>query len=115
MGYVGFYRKFCKNFSTIDIDRDFAQESEFCVVSCMSEKFWDFEVNFGANSAILITPDFSKQFRLYVDASDVAAEAGLTQEIDFDQLLFKEIYKKPEKLFHNREGMLSSHVCTAVF
>ena len=35
------------------------------------------------NSPILITPDFSKQFRLYVDASDVAAGAVLMQEIDF--------------------------------
>ena len=35
------------------------------------------------NSPILITPDSSKQFRLYVDASDEAAGAVLMQEINF--------------------------------
>lgn len=78
---AGFYRKFCPNFSSVvnpftnllqkrvnfewtkDCEKQFSK-IKFVLIS----------------SPVLSTPDFSKQFKLTVDASDVGIGAALFQE-----------------------------------
>ena len=119
LGMVGFYRKFCKNFSTIANPlTDMLHKKSSFVWSDACQRSFESLKSILVNSPILITPDFSKQFRLYVDASDVAAGAVLMQEIDFVDhpisFYSKKFTKMSEKLFQNRERMLSSPVSTAV-
>ena len=80
---VGFYRKFCPNFSTVVgpltnlLQKRAAYEwSELCEDSFKKVK------SVLMSSPVLSTPDFSKQFKLTVDASDIGVGAALFQEDD---------------------------------
>ena len=83
LGMVGFYRKFCPNFSTVVgpltnlLQKRAAYEwSELCEDSFKKIK------SVLVSSPVLSTPDFSKQFKLTVDASDIGVGAALFQEDD---------------------------------
>ena len=83
LGMVGFYRKFCPNFSTVVgpltnlLQKRAAYEwSELCEDSFKKIK------SVLISSPVLSTPDFSKQFKLTVDASDIGVGAALFQEDD---------------------------------
>lgn len=81
LGMVGYYRTFCKNFSTVVAP----------LSSLLSPKVpfkWSPECEHSFNSAklllctapVLAAPDFSKPFKMEVDASAVGAGAVLLQE-----------------------------------
>ena len=58
------------------------------------------------NSPILITPDYEKQFKLYVDASDVAAGSVLMQEkngIDHPISYFSKKFTKSQRNYSTVE------------
>ena len=83
LGMVGFYRKFCPNFSTVVgpltnlLQKRAAYEwSELCEDSFKKIK------SVLVSSPVLSTPDFSKQFKLTVDASDIGVGAILFQKDD---------------------------------
>ena len=83
LGMAGYYRKFVENFSTI-----------VCPLTNLLSKNIKFEWTNNCNSSfnhlksilicepVLIAPDFSKPFKLAVDASDVGAGAVLLQDKD---------------------------------
>ena len=81
LGMSGYYRKFCKNFSSVcePLTRLLSKHKEFV---------WDSECQRAFNtikgllvsSPVLMMPDFKKPFLLAVDASDVGAGAVLLQE-----------------------------------
>ena len=83
LGMVSYYRKFCRNFSSVA-----APLHE--LTSCKSSFVWDnacqtaFEQlkYFLTNDPILKSPNFNKAFSLQIDASDVGAGGVLLQESD---------------------------------
>ena len=85
LGMAGYYRKFCKNFSEVTapltelLKRDVKYHwSETC------QKSFDKLKNLLCLEPILTAPNFSKPFRLAVDASDVGAGVVLLQCDDED-------------------------------
>ncbi|XP_074653661.1 uncharacterized protein LOC141907818 [Tubulanus polymorphus] len=82
-GMAGYYRKFCKNFAQVTVpltellkkDAKF-DWSETCEKSFQSVK------HLLMSTPILAAPNFDKQFKLTVDASDSGAGAVLAQDDD---------------------------------
>jgi hypothetical protein len=81
LGMIGYYRKFCKNFSSV--------VSPLTNLLCKGVKFrWCDECQIAfdkvkamlMNHPILLAPDFTKEFILSIDASDIGAGAVLQQK-----------------------------------
>jgi len=83
LGIAGYYRKFCSNFADIvnPLTELLGKGKEFQWSDACQESF-DRVKAVLSNSPVLITPDFQKQFRLSVDASDIGVGAVLSQEDD---------------------------------
>ena len=78
LGMAGYYRKFCQNFSTVaePLTQLLSKKAKF-----LWNENWIEELKAILRSApVLSAPDFDHQFKLAVDASDVAAGAVLLQE-----------------------------------
>ena len=81
LGMAGYYRKFCPNFSTI-------ASSLTALLKKDTKFYWSEQCQLAfnrikailSNSPVLIAPNFSKQFKIAVDASDVGIGAVLMQE-----------------------------------
>lgn len=77
LGMAGFYRKFCRNFSAVNPITTLLQKrvnfewTKDCEKSLYKIKY------VLISSPVLSTPDFSKQFKLTVDASDVGMSTKL--------------------------------------
>ena len=80
LGMVGYYRKFCQNFSTITepLTHLLRRDVKFLWTVECAEAFERLKAILG--SSPILSADFSIQFKLAVDASDVAAGAVLLQE-----------------------------------
>ena len=83
LGMAGYYRKFCRNFSivTAPLTNLLRKQEPFIWTSACQEAFERVKAIL-LSSPVLTAPDFDKQFKLYVDASDVSAGAVLQQEDD---------------------------------
>lgn len=83
LGMIGFYRKFCSNFATVvqPLTHLLRKDSKF-IWSENCQNAFENSKSLLINSPVLITPDFEKQFKLAVDASDVGVGAVLYQETD---------------------------------
>lgn len=81
IGLAGFFRKFCKNFSEVvsPMTRLVSSKVKFEWSDACKMAFEKVKAML-SNSPILMSPDFNKRFKLFVDASDVAAGAVLMQE-----------------------------------
>jgi len=81
LGMAGYYQKFCRNFSTITepLTALLRKGKKF---SWSSECHTAFEKikSILLSAPVLMTVDFQKQFKLFVDASDVGLGAALFQE-----------------------------------
>ena len=75
---AGYYRKFCQNFSivTAPLTNLLRKQEPFIWISVCQEAF-DRVKAILMSSPVLTPPDFDKQFKLYLDASDVGARAVL--------------------------------------
>ena len=83
LGMAGYYRKFCRNFSivTAPLTNLLKKQVPFnWTPAC--QKAFDRVKTILLSSPVLTAPNFDKQFKPYVDASDVGAGAVLQQEID---------------------------------
>ncbi|XP_069184758.1 uncharacterized protein [Procambarus clarkii] len=80
LGMIGYCRGFCKNFSTVvhPPDRATLQECAMEMGEACQESFQKTKKLLEA--PVLISPDFSARFILYVDDSDVGIGAMLAQE-----------------------------------
>ena len=77
------------------------------------------------NEPDLLTPNFNKELKLAVDASDVGAGGVLLQEddngVDHPECYFSKKNnkhkkkKKKKKKFYSRERMYVSHSCSSTF
>ena len=78
---AGYYRKLCHNFSTI-------AEPLTALLKRGNKFYWSSECNDAfekirlilLSDPVLRAPDFQRQFKLFVDASDVGVGAALIQE-----------------------------------
>ncbi|KAK3090056.1 hypothetical protein FSP39_008860 [Pinctada imbricata] len=83
LGMAGFYRKFCPNFSSVvgPLTNLFQKRVNFAWTNDCDESFKKIKCVL-MNSPVLSAPNFDKQFKLTVDASDVGIGAALFQEND---------------------------------
>ena len=81
LGMAGYYRKFCKNFSTVATPITELLKKDRCFVwSRECQVAFDKVKRLLISSPVLVAPNFSKPFILTIDASDVGAGAVLMQE-----------------------------------
>ena len=80
LGMAGYYRKFCPNFSTVTEPLiALLKKGELFVWSNACQKFEKIK-SILLSESILMAPNIDKQFKLYVDASDIGMGAVLPQE-----------------------------------
>ena len=81
LGMAGFYRKFCPNFSSVvgPLTNLLQKRANFAWTNDCDESFKKIKCVL-MNSPVLSAPNFDKQFKLTVDASDVGIGAALFQE-----------------------------------
>ena len=81
LGMVGYYRKFCRNFSTITAPlTNLLKKNKRFVWSDECQKAFENIKAILTNYPVLHAPDYSKPFKLTVDASDIGIGAVLAQE-----------------------------------
>ena len=81
LGMAGYYRKFCRNFSIIvaPLMALLKKQTPYAwSVEC--QKAFDRVKAVLQSAPVLQAPDFEKQFKLIIDASDLGAGAVLQQE-----------------------------------
>ena len=78
LGMAVYYRKLCQNFSivTAPLTNLLRKKQQFVWTSSCQEAF-ERKKAILLSSPVLTAPDFDKQFKLYVDVSDVSAVAVL--------------------------------------
>lgn len=81
LGMVGYYHKFCHNFSTLKepLTALLRKAEEFQWSHACQEAF-DKVKSILLSDPVLMAPNFEKQFKLYVDTSDMGMGAVLLQE-----------------------------------
>ena len=81
LGMAGYYRKFCPNFSTIaePLTRLLSKRVKFTWSPECEIAFQKLKAIL-ESSPVLVAPNFSKLFKLVVDASEVASGSALLQE-----------------------------------
>ena len=78
---AGYYRKFCRNFSSVcEPLTNFLRKKSVFVWSKSCQSAFETIKSLLVSAPVLATPDFDKPFVLTVDASDVGAGAVLLQE-----------------------------------
>ena len=81
LGKAGYYRRFCKNFSVIvDPLTNLLRKKQVFVWSPDCQVAYSKVKAILMNQPVLAAPDFTKNFKLAVDASDIGAGAVLLQE-----------------------------------
>ena len=81
LGMTGFYRKFCANYSTIvEPLTNLLRKNVPYIWSDSCQKAFDMIKAVLVNEPVLAAPNFSKPFKLGIDASDVGVGSVLLQE-----------------------------------
>ena len=81
LGMAGYYRKFCDNFSVIaePLTNLLSKRTKF-IWTNDCQKAFDILKTILKNEPVLLAPNFTKEFKLAVDASDTGAGSVLMQE-----------------------------------
>jgi hypothetical protein len=109
LGMAGFYRKFCKNFSLISaaLTNLLKKKDTKFVWNDKCDKSFEQLKAILKNSPVLLAPNFEKEFKLAVDASDVGAGAVLLQEgddgVDHPVCYFSKKFEKHQKNYSTIE------------
>ncbi len=83
LGMVGYYRAFCKNFaSVVSPLTDLLSSSKTFIWSPACENAFEAAKDLLCFAPVLAAPEFTRPFKLEVDASAVGAGAVLLQEDD---------------------------------
>ncbi|XP_072036952.1 uncharacterized protein [Amphiura filiformis] len=108
LGMAGYYRKFCANFSEIahPLTNLLRKDEKFIWTDQCQSAFSKIKAIL-INAPILSAPDFLKQFKLTVDASDIGCGAVLMQEdekgIDHPLCYFSKKFNKHQKNYSTIE------------
>ena len=108
LGMAGYYRKFCPNFSTITepLTRLLQKNSKFHWTDQCQFAFEQLKAML-QRAPVLSAPDFTRPFKLAVDASDVAAGGVLLQEdhdgIDHPVCYFSKKFDQHQKNYSTIE------------
>lgn len=108
LGVIGYYRKFCANFSDIVVALTnlLRKGKKFIWCDKCQDAFTTVK-SLLINAPVLQAPDFDKQFKLGVDASDVGAGAVLLQEskdgFDHPVCYFSKKFNKHQKNYSTIE------------
>ena len=83
LGMAGYYRKFCNNFSVIaePLTNLLGKSVKFILTDNCQKSFEKLKAIL-KSAPVLLAPNFDKEFKLAVDASDVGAGSVLIQEDD---------------------------------
>ena len=78
---AGYYRKFCHNFSVIvaPLTNLLKKQQPYMWISACQSAFQSVKALL-LLAPVLVAPDFKRQFKLFVDASDIGIGAVLKQE-----------------------------------
>ena len=119
LGLAGYYKKFCDNFSVIaePLTNSISKRMRFKWTSDCQNAFDKLKAIL-KGEPVLLAPNFDKEFKLAVDASDVGAGGVLLQEddngVDHPVCYFSRKLTSKE-LFYSRERMFVSHSCSSTF
>jgi hypothetical protein len=108
LGMAGYYRKFCQNFSDVasPLTNLLSKNQKFVWTSQSQEAFEKVKAIL-TNAPVLAGPDFTKPFKLVVDASDVGAGAVLVQEgkldVDHPVCYYSKKFNKHQKNYSTVE------------
>ena len=81
LGMAGYYRKFCPNYSMLTEPLTaLLKKGEKFLWSSACQNSFDKVKSFLLSEPVLMAPNFEKQFKLFVDASDIGMGAVLLQE-----------------------------------
>ena len=81
LGLTGYYRMFCDNFSVISepLTNLLSERTQFIWTNDCQKAFDILKVIL-KNEPVLLAPNFAKEFKLAIDASEIAAGSVLLQE-----------------------------------
>ena len=82
LGMTGYYRKLCRNLHCSCSPHQLTKETRTFIWTSACQEAFDRVKAILLSSPVLIAPDFDKQFKLYMDVSDVDDGAMLQQEDD---------------------------------
>ena len=84
LGMSGFYRKFCKNYAQVTCSlTDLLKKDRKFVWNEQCQRSFEMVKSLLVSAPVLSAPDFQKQFKIVVDASDLGAGAMLCQDDEF--------------------------------
>ena len=116
-----YYKKFCYNFSVIaePLTNLISKRMRFKWTNDCQNSF-DILKAILRSELVLLAPNFDKEFKLAIGASDVDAGGVLLQEDDngVDHpvcYFFQKVLQTSEELFYSRERMFVSHSCYSTF
>ncbi|CAB3995666.1 Hypothetical predicted protein [Paramuricea clavata] len=114
LGMAGYYRKFCPNFSTVTqpLTELLRKNIKFIWTEHCQSSFNRLKALL-QSSPVLSAPDFSRPFKLAVDASDIAAGAVLLQE-DNDGIDHPVAYFSCKFNHHQRNYSTAEKECLAL-
>ena len=108
LGMAGYYRKFCDNFSVIaePLTNLLSKRTKF-VWTNDCQKAFDILKVILKNEPVLLAPNFAKEYKLAVDASDTGAGSVLMQEdgngVDHPVSYFSKKFNKHQKNYSTIE------------
>ena len=108
LGMAGYYRKFCDNFSVIaePLTNLLSKRTKF-IWTNDCQKAFDILKAILKNEPVLLAPNFAKEFKLAVDASDTGAGSVLMQEdgngVDHPVSYFSKKFNKHQKNYSTIE------------
>ena len=111
LGMIGYYRQFCKNFSTIvePLTALLRKDKKFQCQDKCQVAFEKVKVML-MHKPVLYAPNFEKPFKLAIDASDIGAGAVLLQEDDLGVehpiYYFSKKFEKGQKNYRTSEKEL---------
>ena len=107
LGMAGYYRKFCDNFSvTAEPLTNLLSKRTKLIWTNDCQKAFDILNAILKNEPVLLAPNFAKEFKLAVDASDTGAGSVLMQEdgngVDNPvNYFFQKVEQTSKELFYN--------------
>ena len=116
LGMASYYRKYCNNFSVIvePLANLLRERTKFVSNNC--QKAFDILKAILKNEPVLLAPNFAKEFKLAVDASDTDAGSVLLQE-DSNSVDHPECYflKKKDSKHQKNYSTVEKYVYLSFF